>query len=123
MNPFATIRDALAAVHPSAPWVTITLSLFLVQWLVRRYRPSLWEMCFGWLPADFDARIARAIQALPSVAIGAALPALASGGDVRAAVLGSIFGALAPVVHHTLKALPQVPYRGALGASKKRDGT
>jgi hypothetical protein len=120
MNPFAIVRDALAAVHPAAPWVTITLSLFVVQWLVRRYLPSLWAVCFGWLPADFDKRVTRAIKALPSVAIGAALPALASGGDVRAAVLGALFGALAPVTHHTLKALPRVPYRGALGAARKR---
>lgn len=118
MNPFATARDALAAVHPSAPWATITLMLFLVQWLVRSRRPALWEACFGWLPADFDDRIAHAIQALPSVVIGAALPALASGGDVHAAVIGAICGALAPVMHHTLKALPG-PYRGALAAKKK----
>jgi hypothetical protein len=101
-----------------APWVTITLGLFITQWLVRRYRPSLWEACFEWLPAAFEENVARVVQALPSIVIGAALPALASGGDVRAAVTGAIFGALAPVAHHTLKAIPG-PYQGALGASKK----
>lgn len=115
----ATIRDALYSVHPDLPWLTLTAAIFATQWLVRRYAPTLWLRVFAWLPDDAEAGLRRVVQALPSVVAGAAIPALASGGDVWSAVLGAVCGALAPISHHVLRAVPFVPYRGELGRDAK----
>lgn len=113
MNPFLSARDALASIHPDVPWVALTAAIWIAQWLVRRYAPRAWDVCFSWIPADTGDMLARVAQGLPSVLAGAAIPALASGGDWRDAATGALFGALAPVWHHVLKAAP-VPYRGEL---------
>lgn len=115
MNPFAAIRDALAHVHPDAPWVVLTAGIWLVQYLLRRFQPKVWSMLFSWVPEDTNAMVWTMLHALPSVVMGAALPAFASGMNLRAAVTGAVFGALAPIWHHVLRAVPG-PYEGALKA-------
>lgn len=118
MHAFAAVRDAIASVHPDAPWVALCLAIWCVQWLCRRYAPSLWAFAFSWVPADAPDMARRIAQGLPSVVAGAAVSALASGGDVKQATVGAVFGACAPLLHHFLKAMPNelVPYTGALGA-------
>jgi hypothetical protein len=57
------------------------------------------------------------LQALPGVMASAAIAALGSGGDPLQAAKGAAVAALAPLWHHLLKALPGLPYRGAMGLS------
>lgn len=113
MNPFAQVRDTIAILHPDAPWVALTLGIWIVQWACRRWAPGLWQACFRWVPED-TGKMARAVMmGLPSVVVGAALPAMAAGVDWKAAAVGAAMGALAPVWHHVLRAAPG-PYQGAL---------
>jgi len=117
----ASIQDYLAAVYPDLPWLVLFASIWGVQWLLRRYAPAVWQLVFSWIPDDTNALLANAIQALPSVVIGAAIPALASHGDVKQAALGAVCGLFAPIWHHVLKAAPG-SYTGALGAAKSPSG-
>lgn len=109
----AHIRDALAQIHPDFPWVVLAFFIWLAQYLLRRYVPSAWVLAFSWVPEDMSDQTQRVLQGLPSVLIGAAIPAVASGGDVKQALKGAVFGALAPLWHHMLKAAPG-KYAGAL---------
>ncbi len=111
----ATVRDALASAHPSLPWIVLALAIFLVQYGVRRWCPSLWLWAFRWIPEDLPAVFRNAIQSAPSLFMGLALPSLASGGDLRHAFWGTLAGTAAPVAHHLLKAVPFLRYRGQLG--------
>lgn len=113
----AQVRDSLAQVHPDFPWVFLTAAIWITQYLLRRFYPKLWVLAFSWVPGDFPDMAQRVLQGLPSTLIGAAIPALASGGDTSEAVKGALFGALAPLWHHMLKALPG-PYDGALTPAK-----
>ncbi len=120
MTYFALVRDALASLHPSAPWVALAAAIFAIQWAVRRLRPSLWTRAFGWLPEDLPEVARTSAQAAPSLIAGALVPAIASGGDFREALIGALVGAAAPVAHHVLKAAPGVPYRGQLAPQNAR---
>lgn len=103
---------ALAAIHPLAPWLALTLAVFAPQYLVRKYRPLWWER-FALLGPE-AAMASKVWQGLPSVLLGALWAAFASGGDLRAAFYGALAGALAPLKHEMLKRLPNsvVPYVG-----------
>lgn len=101
--------------HPAAPAILLVGAIWLVNYLVRRFVPNLWERIAN-IPFPNGAHrpaveLARkAWQALPSVATGALLAAISTG-DATNAVVGAILGLIAPVWHEALKALP-VPYRG-----------
>lgn len=113
---FATARDALASVHPQLPWLVLGFAIWGAQWALRRWWPAAWAYAFGWLPADLPTQQRRVLQALPSLLVGAAIPAVASNGDVLHALAGAAIGAFAPLWHHALKAAPWLAYQGALGA-------
>jgi hypothetical protein len=113
----AHVRDSLAQVHPDFPWVFLATAIWLVQYLLRRFSPKVWVVAFSWMPTDLPVLAQRVLQGLPSALIGAAIPALASGGDATEAVKGALFGALAPLWHHMLKAMPG-PYSGGLAPAK-----
>jgi len=116
----AHIRDVLSQVHPDFPWVVLTALIWLVQYLTRRFAPKVWVVAFSWIPTDLPKMLRRILQGLPSVLVGAAIPAIASGGNLKHALLGALFGALAPLWHHMLKALPG-DYQGLLGAPNQPD--
>ena len=108
----ARAHAALAAVHPLAPWLALTLAIFTPQYAVRKWRPLWWER-FALLGPE-AALASKIWQGLPSVLLGAVWAAFASGGDLRAAFFGALAGALAPLKHEALKRLPNsvVPYVG-----------
>lgn len=105
-------HDALASIHPLAPWLALTLAVFLPQYAIRKWRPLWWER-FALLGPE-AALASKVWQGLPSVLLGAVWAAFASGGDLRAAFYGALAGALAPLKHEALKRLPNsvVPYVG-----------
>lgn len=120
------LQDAvayLATLDPNLPWAALSLAVFATIYLVRRYLPSLWLSFEGLVPGclaypdmtKLQAIWRKAVQTLPSVAIGAVIPALASGGDVKLALYGAIAGAVAPLIHELAAALPFVPYQGRVG--------
>lgn len=121
MNPFAQIRDLLAHVHPDAPWVVLTAAIWFAQYACRRWAPKLWVAAFSWVPGDTGAMARAALMGLPSVVVGAALPAMASGMAWKPAAVGAVFGALAPVWHHLLRAAPG-GYQGALRLAAAPNG-
>jgi hypothetical protein len=110
----AHVRDVLAQVHPDFPWICLTALIWVVQYATRRFAPKVWSAAFLWVPTDLPDMLRNILQGLPSVLFGAAIPALASGGDAKQALIGALFGAFAPLWHHILKAIPG-PYAGALG--------
>ncbi len=108
------LRATLEAFHPAAPGAILVALVWLSQYLVRRFIPNAWEAMAdlpfnGARPAATMMR--KVWQALPSIATGAFLTALTGDGSITDAVLGAVLGALAPVWHELLKALP-VPYVG-----------
>jgi hypothetical protein len=120
----------LTALHPLAPWGLLTLAIWLSAYVIRKLVPKLWE-----LPAALALREAAFLrfpdlrpalsflwsvwQGLPSVLLGALVGAWQLGTDPAAAWKGAIAGALAPALHHLLKALPFIPYRGELGSTSR----
>lgn len=120
----------LTALHPLLPWSLLTLAIWLSVYLLRRYVPLLWELpaalslreiAFAKLPDLKPALSAlwTVWQGLPSILLGALVGAWQLGSDPGAAWKGAAAGALAPALHHLLKALPFIPYRGELGAKSK----
>ncbi len=104
------IRSALESVHPLTPWLALSGAIWLVVYAVRRWLPGIWVRLAAW--PSHESPVSHVLQALPSVVIGAAWAAgTTPGADVWTAVGGALSGALAPVAHHILKALP-VPYQG-----------
>lgn len=112
-------HDALASIHPLAPWLVLLELIFLPQYLVRKYRPTWWEWAatFGWRVAPETTVVALALkvwQGLPSVLAGALFTAYVSNGDPRAAFYGALLGAAAPIRHELMKRIPNsvLPYVG-----------
>jgi hypothetical protein len=107
--------------------VALTVAIWLFVYAVRRWTPSLWKVSTllalrNWLvkvlPNEAVGDVLalwKAVQMLPSVALGALVLALQTGGNPDAMVKGAIAGALAPVLHTFLKWIPQIPYVGKLG--------
>ena len=106
-----TIRAALIAVHPIAPYGFLAFCLWLGAYGVRRWLPSLWLPLTLW--PDRESPVAHVIQALPTTVVGAAWAGFTTGGEPLEFVFGALSGACAPVWHHVLKALP-IEYRGPL---------
>lgn len=109
-------RQFLEQIHPLAPWLSLAGAAWLFVFLVRRHAPELWL----WLEKQGPkkAPASRVFLALPSVIIGAGLSGLASNTDPYQTVMGAVVGATAPVWHHFLKSLPQLPYRGEVKEDK-----
>lgn len=111
-------RTFLESIHPLLPAALLVAVIWLSQWLVRRFAPNMWERIADLpFPAGIDVRpvvtLARKVwQALPSIALGAFLAALSGDGGATELVFGAVLGALAPVWHELLKAVPFVPYQG-----------
>ncbi len=112
------------ALLTAAPWLGLTLALFVAQYLLRRFAPNFWEWCanipFG-DPVDRTAAVTyarRAWQALPSVVGGAVLVALFTHANVHLAAWGALAGLGAPLLHHLAKWLPWLPYMGATNTGK-----
>ncbi len=103
-------RDFLASVHPQAPGLALMLSVWGIMWAVRKWRPTLWAAIAKWGPEG--STLQHAIQALPSVVVGAAMAAMSSGGDMVQAAHDAVFAFGAPFLHHLLKNAPG-PYRGS----------
>lgn len=109
----ADVRQGLEGIHPQAPWFLLAGLVWLAVFCVRRYYPAAWETLESWGPQGKPA--ALAFQALPAVIMGAAVAALSAGQDPWVAVYGAVSGAVAPLVHHLLKAIPWLPYTGKTG--------
>lgn len=106
----------LDGIHQGLFPTLIVVKLWSGQWLVRKFAPGFWESIANILPlgrgmSALDTGMRKAWQAIPSLVGGALVMGMATG-SVMEAVVGALIGALAPVTHETLKALP-VPYRGA----------
>jgi hypothetical protein len=91
------LKLALDAFHPSAFYAALTATVGLTIYMWRKIAPASFEI----LP--------RTLQEFPSVAIGAGLAALASGGDPLAALAGAFSGLAATGGHWALKRSP-LPY-------------
>jgi uncharacterized phage-associated protein len=111
-------RAFLAAINPALPAVALVLVLWAPQAAIRRWLPSLWAVPASWGPKAQELR--RVWQALPSLAGGALLGAVSSGGDPWQAAWGSVVAAATPFLHHALKAAP-IPYTGELGSKRAKD--
>lgn len=98
--------------HPLLPYLILSSLVWLTVYSVRRWLPSAWAPLTRWPSAESPA--SHVLQGLPSVILGAIGASLTSPGEpVWSAVYGAIAGALAPLWHHLLRALP-CPYQGVL---------
>ena len=115
MHAIELARSYLAAINPALPAVALILVLWAPQAAIRKWLPALWALPASWGPQWVGAR--HVWQSLPSLAGGALMGAMSSGGDAWSAAWGAVAGALTPVFHHILKA-SALPYDGELGGSK-----
>lgn len=113
-----------ANVDPSVPRALFVVAVLVTVLLIRKAFPRAWEAFARVVrvpvidPAPLLLLASKAWQALPGAVIGGVTLALGTGGDVRAAVKGVVFGALAALAHEVLKAVPWIPYQGAVGKTK-----
>ena len=105
----------LYGIHPALPWALIPVAAWAVNWAIRSWQPGsrAWEAVTRALPGAVGSLLSKAVQTLPSVAMGAIVTALASGLGLRQTVLGALVALGAPVWHEFLKAIP-VPYVGGV---------
>lgn len=106
------------APETAAYLAALCLVPFTVVWMVRRYLPTVWLAFESWGPNGKP--LSLAFQSIPSVVIGAAMGAIASGADPVWAALSALGALSAPFLHHALKMLPG-PYRGAVRAMLPKD--
>jgi hypothetical protein len=105
-------REWLEAINPAAPWLALTLTSWLACIVIRKRCPTLWSALLAWGPPN--GALEKILGSLPSVVASTVVAAIGTGGDPWGAALGAVMGALAPVLHHAVKASP-LPYRGDLG--------
>lgn len=98
-------------VSPFLPVVVLSAIIMGAVYAVRRWAPNVWIRLEAIIPEGTDDTVAHVLLGLPSVIAGAAFGAVSSGADPTRSVLGAIAGALAPVFHHFLRALP-IEYQG-----------
>lgn len=114
----------LTAIDPALPRALLVALVFVSVYLIRKFCPRAWELFASVVPvpvidpAPLLLLLSKSWQALPGALLGAAAAALASGADVKHAVKGALFGALAALVHELAKAAPWLPYTGAVGKTK-----
>jgi len=114
----------LAGIHPLLPWALLVgVPCFVIPWALRSFAPHAWEripalvdrsVMFVHLPLNGfgAAALAKIAQGIPSTVMGAVAAALALGLDPGVAAKGAFAGAMAPLLHELLKAVPWVPYTG-----------
>jgi len=107
-----SLRSLLSEIHPLAPWLALALVPWAAVYVVRKCFPGIWLWLESWGPKD--ARASRVFLALPAVITTAALAAIGAGHDPRTFVEAACVAAIAPLMHHALKASP-LPYKGELG--------
>lgn len=122
-----TIKTAVAwltAIDPALPRALLVGVVLLAVWLLRKLFPRTWEWFARAVPVSvIDPApallvLSKAWQALPGAVLGAVALSFGNGGDVREAVRGAVYGALAALAHEVLKAVPWIPYQGAVGKLK-----
>lgn len=119
---------ALAS-NAEARWSALVFGIFLLVYLVRKFLPQLWlrfELHSPFVVADPQPVLAllhKTYQALPSVVLGAVIPAVLSGGDWKAAGIGAALGLVPPLQHELAKWIKWLPYQGKLGEGKPKDPT
>lgn len=111
----ASVRAALASLHPSAPWIVLAVFAGVFDALSRRlgfvrYVESTYP--WGKVAAEF-------LSSIPTVIFGALFPLLTSGDtDPGSAVKGALASALLPVVLALRANSPKPPSGGAgIGAA------
>ncbi len=87
--------------HPLAPWVVSIAIVFGVQWAIRKWMPSAWQVVADLGPAGKKA--SKAWQALPSVMLGAIVVSLGTGADLKLTVIGALTALAAPLGHELLR--------------------
>lgn len=105
----------MSVVSPPLWLPLVTGAVWAAVYAVRRWLPRAWLPLTRWPSPDSSA--AHVVQSLPSVLLGAAVGV--PSGDAALAVWGAAAGALAPLWHHALRALPG-PYEGALRDAAQR---
>lgn len=110
-------RESLTAIHPMLPVLALAASLFVPQYLIRRFIPKLWET-MAQLPGQllgWGKNALKVWQALPSIIIGAGMAALSMpGSDPWQQATGALIGAAAPIFHELLKLVTGGKYRGGM---------
>jgi hypothetical protein len=111
----ASVRAALASLHPSAPWLALAVFAGVFDALSRRFGFVRYvESTYPWgkVAAEF-------LSSVPTVIFGALFPLLTSGdADPGSAVKGALASALLPVLLAIRANSPKPPSGGAgLGAS------
>lgn len=109
----------LAAIHPSLPWLLLTVAIWLAQYLTRKTKLGaiVWEWAAN-LPFPEDItptlhKIRKLWQALPGALAGALIGAVGMGGDYAGAALGALAGFAASLKHEALKLSKKISYTGA----------
>lgn len=109
----------LAAQSALLPYILVTLSAYGSFYAWRKLAPKSWLWVEARVPFALELNSGEELAknillGLPSVLAGAFFGALSSGLDPKVTVLSAVAGAFAPLLHHTRKALPFDPYRGAV---------
>lgn len=126
MQLLAGLKAMLDGFNPALWPCVVVAALWVAQWAVRRWAPGVWEKMAD-LPfrnelTEFDKRMRKVWQAIPSAVMGAVLFGLAGGGDIVDAAVGAVFALLAPIFHELLKKLP-IPYRGGTPPAADKDAS
>jgi hypothetical protein len=114
----------LNAVDPVLPRALLVTAVFVLVYVFRKLFPAVWELFARAVPvavvdpAPVLLLLSKLWQALPGALLGAVMLAIGTGGDVRAALKGALGGALAAFAHEVFKAVPWIPYQGAVGKLK-----
>lgn len=104
----------LESIHPAAPWLLLTLGIFLAVYSVRRFAPALWVR-FDRVTLPGNRVLSNVLQSLAVTCLGALASVFLSGGNYQDAWLGALAGAGAPILHWLAKLGPG-PYTGAASA-------
>lgn len=111
----ASVRAALASIHPAAPWLVLAFIAGLVDFGARRFGFVRYvESTYPW-----GKVAAETLSSIPTVIFGALFPLLTSGDtDPSSAVKGALASALLPVLLAIRANRPKPPSGGAgIGAS------
>lgn len=106
-----SIRAALASSDPATLIGSAAIAAFVLVWSWRKFFPSSWNWLEMRIPLidriKSDAIwtfVWKTVQTIPGALIGAAMTALASGGDLKKTLLGALAGPVAAIGHEVLKA-------------------
>jgi hypothetical protein len=104
------VKELLASSDPATLVGSLACVVFLLIYCVRRFAPKVWHAFEGHLAflnaIQSDALWSfawKATQAIPGTLAGAAIAAVASGGDLKKALLGALAGPVASIGHEVFK--------------------